>query len=421
MSASHGIQALRALAAAWEAKRLYGRQHDAFRLAVDRCVAALEPATRESGAVTLAICEDGIVWDDQIVIDRAVESSDLIASLAARGLTCLRFAPGAAKADIEWLLEDGRDLKTPRSPSGKLVIGRIDGGATARRPSQPRSSIADRPAAKKPRPSGLVIPGGGLADQAPLKKALASLLTGAQQVPAEVGVLAANITAAVVSGGNGLIPLVNLKDHDEYTYVHAVNVGLLSSALGQAIGLSGERLSQITEAALLHDVGKRMVPIDILNKKCGLSDDERRVVQLHPAQGASLLAGVRGVSDLAVVAAYEHDQRIDGGGYPKAVRGRFPSLPSQLIQIADIFDALRSDRPYRKGLSTPECIDIMLRDSGISFDSQLFEAFRAIVLRRVEDPAESPEGASDLKAQATPRLRLASEAEISPIAVQSAA
>ena len=193
-----------------------------------------------------------------------------------------------------------------------------------------------------------------------------------------------DITASATSSAGSLVPLAALKHHDQYSFVHTINVGILSTALARAVGSSGQMLADITAAGLLHDVGKRLVPIKILNKPTMLTKAGMEIVQRHPANGAELLLGAPDVPDLAAVVAYEHHMEIDGGGYPKRPRRWKISLASQIIHIADVFDALRTDRPYRMALPLDQTLEIMELKSGQAYDTELFEAFCSRIAENVE-------------------------------------
>ena len=182
--------------------------------------------------------------------------------------------------------------------------------------------------------------------------------------------------------------LAHIRSHDEYTLCHTVNVAILASALGEQVGYSGRRLEALTIAALMHDVGKQRTPPEILNKAGRLSDGELAVIRRHPAEGAAILLDRREVPTLSAVVAYEHHQRLDGKGYPEQ-RGRRPMLASQIVHIADVFDALRTNRPYRAALPLDEVFRIMSEQAGRAFDAELF----AVFMERVVAPAGDNAGA----------------------------
>lgn len=377
-------QAIRALVMAEEAERLYGRGHTLTRQAVERAISDVTAATA-SASISLSSVRTGLIVNRIIVNEPWAANAAFARKLTHGGLQLVTFERGQTKSDVSWLLEHGDGDTWTASPTNRIhrsIIVRAESGMLP-------ASVASPAGA---RPTGEELVEGGGAYQ--LQETWTSLLAGERRIGDDVAQLAARMSAAMLANSDSMVPLVDLKAHDEYTYVHAINVGLIASALAQATGLSGDTLHQITEAALLHDVGKKLTPLRLLGKPGKLSDAERAVMQQHPSSGAAMLAGVRGVNDLAVVAAYEHHMRIDGKGYPHTRGDRTPSLCSQLIQIADVFDALRSDRPYRAGLSNQQCLEVLEEDSGTAFDRDLFEVFRTRVIHRLESTDGSSEAAA---------------------------
>lgn len=159
-----------------------------------------------------------------------------------------------------------------------------------------------------------------------------------------------NIVDQVLNNETSLMGLTTLRDYDEYTFTHSVNVCIFSIALGKKIGLSKQQLYDLGLAALLHDVGKARVPIDIINKTTSLDEHEWRVVQEHPWTGALTLFTMRGYEETpyrAILVAYEHHMKIDLTGYPRSRRSRELGIYSKLVAVADGFDAATTRRSYQ--------------------------------------------------------------------------
>jgi len=179
-----------------------------------------------------------------------------------------------------------------------------------------------------------------------------------------------------------MIPMASLKSYDEYTGTHIINVSLLAMALSEAIELPPKTVHDVGIAALLHDVGKLKVPESILNKPDRLTNEEFDAIKSHPEEGSRMLFSTPGVPELAVIVAYEHHIKRDGGGYPAVPKSWKPNLASAITQVADIYDALRTDRPYRRGLDRETIMRMMLADSGTHFDPDLLKAFYTLVVPR---------------------------------------
>jgi HD-GYP domain-containing protein (c-di-GMP phosphodiesterase class II) len=141
-------------------------------------------------------------------------------------------------------------------------------------------------------------------------------------------------------------------------------------------------IHELTVAALLHDVGKQVIPKEILEKQAPFTEEEFRVMRMHTVEGARILLNTPGVPELAPIVAYEHHVRGDGTGYPKMPPNWKLNLASRIVQMADVFDALRTTRPYRAGLPVPQVVEVMRRDIGSSIDSDLLRIFFEHVVAR---------------------------------------
>ncbi len=167
-----------------------------------------------------------------------------------------------------------------------------------------------------------------------------------------------------------------VKFCSDYTYVHAANVSVLTMFQAESLGLKGELLHDIGLAGLLHDVGKMFVPVAVLEKQTGLNQDEWAEMKKHPVYGAMYLSKLPDMPPLAVIAAYEHHLRFDGSGYPEKRRWRRKQhIVSQMVAIADVFDALRTERPYRKALDIRAASRLLKERAGTEFHPALVDSF----------------------------------------------
>lgn len=172
-----------------------------------------------------------------------------------------------------------------------------------------------------------------------------------------------------------LIPLLRLKRFDQYTTTHALNVSVLTMALAEFIGLGPKEVRRFGIAGLLHDLGKVNIPDEILNKAGKLTEEEREVMNQHPVEGARLILATEQHLDLAAVVAYEHHIKINGGGYPTFSYPRKCHHASDLVHVCDVFDALRTHRPYRDAWPTDRVLTLLSQGAGEEFDSGLAHAF----------------------------------------------
>ena len=174
------------------------------------------------------------------------------------------------------------------------------------------------------------------------------------------------IVDQILNEETSLIGLTTIRDYDEYTFTHSVNVCIFSVALGKRLGLSKLQLYDLGMAALFHDIGKSRVPQSILNKSGGLTDEEWRLIASHPWLGVLALFQVRGAQELpyrSMVVAHEHHMKRDLTGYPRPIRDRQLSMFSKIVAIADGFDAATSRRAYQTVPFTPAQVMLEMRDN----------------------------------------------------------
>jgi HD-GYP domain-containing protein (c-di-GMP phosphodiesterase class II) len=177
-----------------------------------------------------------------------------------------------------------------------------------------------------------------------------------------------------------MIGLTSIKLYDEYTFAHSVNVSMLCIAMGAFLAFDKPQIAALGLAGMLHDIGKVNVPLDIINKPDSLTDAEWEVMKRHPIEGALILTGLSGVSPLAIVAAFEHHLHHDAKGYPQV--GDFGEMHpfSQIVAIADAYDALTSIRVYYNIPKAPdEAVRVLLKKRGTNFNPMLVKAFVNLV------------------------------------------
>ncbi len=191
------------------------------------------------------------------------------------------------------------------------------------------------------------------------------------------------IVDQILNEETSLIGLTTLRDYDEYTFTHSVNVCIFSVALGRKIGLTRLQLYELGVAALMHDIGKARLPIEILNKPGGLNEDEWVAIQKHPWMGVLALCQMRVQNDIpyrAMVVAFEHHKKINLTGYPKHVRPRTMSIFSKMVAVADAFDAATSRRAYQSiPLSPADVLQEMQRNPNRGMDQVIVKAFMSMV------------------------------------------
>jgi HD-GYP domain-containing protein (c-di-GMP phosphodiesterase class II) len=170
--------------------------------------------------------------------------------------------------------------------------------------------------------------------------------------------------------------LATVRSHDEYTYYHMLNVCLLSVALGYAVGLRSDQIMALGMGALLHDVGKLNVPVEVLQHVGALSSEQWRLIQRHPVEGAGLIFGTGGnFAQLTAAIVLEHHAAYDLTGYPTLPGRDHPSLPSRMVAVADCFDAVTTTRPYRRAEERRQALNILLTGAGRGYDPRVVRTF----------------------------------------------
>ena len=182
------------------------------------------------------------------------------------------------------------------------------------------------------------------------------------------------IANSVVQSPNALMSVIRLKLADEYTYLHSVAVCALMVALGRTLGMDETACREAGLGGFLHDIGKAFIPHEILNKPGKLSEEELVIVRKHPELGYKYLCQDPNVPDYARDVCLHHHEKIDGNGYPDGQRGGGISLYARMAAICDVYDALTSDRPYKRRWDPAEAITTMAAWTG-HFDRAMFLAF----------------------------------------------
>jgi HD-GYP domain-containing protein (c-di-GMP phosphodiesterase class II) len=169
-----------------------------------------------------------------------------------------------------------------------------------------------------------------------------------------------------------------VEARDPYTHGHSSSVAHISEQLGARMGLKGEALETLHLAALLHDIGKIGIPDHILLKPGKLTDEEFDNIREHPARGEQIVSKISALRN-CLPGIRHHHERLDGSGYPDGLSGDAITLEARIIAVADVFDAMTSDRPYRGPMSIEQALAIIRAESGVKLDTQVVRALLEIV------------------------------------------
>ena len=187
--------------------------------------------------------------------------------------------------------------------------------------------------------------------------------------------LVEEISDSISRNPGALISLARLKTADDYTYMHSVAVCALMIALSKQLKLDEKLTRSAGIAGLLHDLGKALVPMDVLNKPGKLTDEEFAIIKTHPEEGHKLLLGSTGADEMALDVVLHHHEKTDGSGYPKRLKDSEISLYAKMGAVCDVYDAITSNRPYKAGWDPAESLRKMAEWAKGHFDPTVFQAF----------------------------------------------
>ncbi len=205
-------------------------------------------------------------------------------------------------------------------------------------------------------------------------------LRGGAELPLmEAEAVVRSLAVAMHGDQQMMLPLLQIRQFDEYTTTHSLNVSVRSMGLTEWLGLGAQDVRAIGVAGLLHDLGKVQIPKEILNKVGVFDERDREIMRAHPVEGARMILTSDQQLDLAATVAYEHHIMINGGGYPSLRYPRECHFVSKLVHVCDVYDALRTNRPYRDSWSAKKVLAYVEERSGTEFDGVTAHAFTAMM------------------------------------------
>jgi HD-GYP domain-containing protein (c-di-GMP phosphodiesterase class II) len=377
------------IAAAINARSLYAAGHPAVAASIERLIESVEAACadRKKDALTFLVVGGELIVENQPLRKGGLHHQQLIRLLARRGVERLTIARGVTPAECLDFLTPMVVGGIPQS-SEHIVVGRVEvrtaGGAAT-------ISAGALPSAAHPvDASGVETLSSESVDHA--REAFGEFRSDRRAGLWRLEEIVWSLMEALSSATREVLPLAPLKTHDDYTFVHSVNVSLLTLAQARSFGFAGEALHAIGVAALLHDVGKLRIPLEVLNKPGKLEGEEWTIMKSHAEVGALHLCGIEGSYPLAIVVAYEHHMRYDGKpNYPVTTVPRKPTLASQMTAISDVFDAICTIRPYHKARGRAVALGIIRERVGTFHHPALVANFARMI--GSEEPEVTPEPA----------------------------
>jgi putative nucleotidyltransferase with HDIG domain len=363
----HYEELLRRFAAGTRAAQLYAADHPLLARNVDGLLAALKPLHQHQAAVTVGIVAHEFVVADTPLTKTSTGMKELIDRLEANEIERISFERGVTPEEIVGLMlgvasltakvtdKVGRTWNFPHIRIGRLA---------------PEDRKQD----------------GIASDMAAIKRLYASAVNAAEaawesaategqpDVPAALHAVE-GLADAVTQNRTALVALTAMRSYDNYTFTHMVNVSILTMGQAQALGIEGRLLREFGLSALMHDIGKVRTPTEILNKPERLTDREMVIMRRHPMEGAEILRRTPEMPILAPVVAFEHHLRMDGTGYPEGAHRPTLNLGTMMCSIADVYDAMRSQRAYQQAFPSDRVLKVLRSNDGAHFDQNLVRRF----------------------------------------------
>ena len=360
----------RRFASALRGTQLYAADHPLIVRNLEALLDALEQLLKEDDMVAIGVVGGALVVSDTPLPKATATLGELLRRLKTAGIERVTFARGLTVDELGSFIRAVADLThqtaqradaLPTLPH--ITVGRLGGGgagaagiardiATIQRlyrdASQAAESVWD--AAKtegQPELNAAVDTVDGLAD-------------------------------SITENRTALIALTAMKSYDNYTFTHMVNVSILTMAQARSLGIDGKLLRELGLSALMHDIGKVRTPLEILNKTSQLDDDEFAIMKRHVVDGAEILRQTPEMPILAPSVAFEHHLRQNGTGYPPVKRPTL-NLGTKLCSIADVYDAMRSQRAYQQAFPTDRILAVLERNEGGEFDQDLVRRFVQLI------------------------------------------
>jgi putative nucleotidyltransferase with HDIG domain len=348
--------------------QLYAADHPLVARNMAGLIAVLTTLHQQQPSVTVGIVGNDLVVGDTPMHKISATMTELIRKLKDNKVERIAFERGVTQDELVALVHNlsrlggraagdaERDLSTAHVRVGRLKSG----------DEKKQDGIASDIAAIRQMYSSAVASAEALVASAETE--------GVPDAPAALQTVE-GLAEAVTQNRTALMALTAMRSYDNYTFTHMVNVSILAMAQARALGIDGRLLREFGLSALMHDIGKVRTPKEILNKPDKLTDDEFVIMRRHVVDGAEILRRTPEMPILAPVVAFEHHLRLDGSGYPFTVKRVSMNLGSMLCAIADVYDAMRSQRAYQQAHPTDRIVAVMKRNEGAQLDQNLVRRF----------------------------------------------
>jgi putative nucleotidyltransferase with HDIG domain len=375
---SDPVPFLTALSRALSTLGLYGDEHPTFREAADTAAERLRELQQEQPSLQFTFLGEDVLCGRELL--HSLRSWEWGPRLARGGVERLEFLAPLSREEMEQLLVDLASRVGLRSATS--LESRQAGNQHVRYGQlQVAAEGATRETLVEPLPLA-TLSYAFREEREAIGWLHAEVAEGVPLPLVEAEAVVRSLSLAMHADQAMVIPLLELKEFDQYTTTHSTNVSVLAMALAEHLGLGSSAVRSIGLAALLHDLGKIRIPREILVKPGRLTEAERRVIQRHPVEGARLILERDDQLEVAATVAYEHHIMIDGGGYPHRHYPRGAQYASRLVHVCDVYDALRTKRPYRNAWPSARALSYIESRAGQEFDPAIARVFVQMMRER---------------------------------------
>jgi putative nucleotidyltransferase with HDIG domain len=355
---------LRRFASGVRAAQLYSPDHPLLGRNVEGLIAALRALHQHNPSIAIGIVGQQLVVADTPMAKASVGMAELIKRLREHEIERIAFDRGVTPEEIGGFVHAIAGLGGKSGPqpiqSPHIHVGRIN------KDEDRDDGISSDMAAIRQLYSSAVETAERIWESASVE--------GMPDAPAALHTVE-GLAEAVTQNRTALVALTAMRNYDNYTFTHMVNVSILTMGQARALGIEGRLLREFGLSALMHDIGKVRTPKEVLNKPDKLTDEEFVIMRRHTVDGAEILRRTPEMPILAPVVAFEHHLRIDGTGYPFGVKRAALNIGTMLCSISDVYDAMRSQRAYQQAFPTDRILAVLKRNDGTQFDQHLVRRF----------------------------------------------
>jgi len=369
---------IKELASTQQLRSMYSRDHDLTKKAVKNLYYILDDLLFTEHEITIGIVGDELAYQKEPFYETSRRVHGFIRHLKNIGAVKISFMKGLNEKELEEFIEilalneetldatGGISDRLKASGIKNVTFGKIGFGVK----EDTSEGITD----------AVQVARGVFHGGEDLLKEVADNVLGNNKIDlASVRNFVGGIINNLLTNSSSLLVLTAVKSHDEYSFVHNINVAIFSLLQAETLGMEQACLNEIGVAALLHDVGKLSIPGEVLRKKGSLTEEEFNIIKSHAASGAKILLESPDISPLAAIVAFGHHIRYDMSGYPEKITGGKTDLATMIVTISDVYDALRSKRAYAGEMAPEKTYDEMQTLSGKHFHPDLLRNFFNII------------------------------------------